>query len=166
MPFVLFRHDTIADRRVDGFLGALLCTAMQESTGLIRRLDHPPGCPALCELGKWNLTPRCGVFISLGSLRAEVDMAHSAKSKTDKIEHPQAHYETPDDLINDQDLTPGEKKKALNVWEQDARQLLTASNEGMPGDKEGVSDGDYHRLGQVERAKAKMGEQPKRKAAH
>jgi len=60
-------------------------------------------------------------------------MAYVSKSKVDKIRHPQAHYKTPDDLIADQDLSPKEKEKALNVWEQDARQLLTASNEGMPG---------------------------------
>jgi len=31
----------------------------------------------------------------------EVDMARASKSQMDKIEHPQAHYETPDDLIKD-----------------------------------------------------------------
>jgi hypothetical protein len=32
------------------------------------------------------------------SAMEEVDMAHASSSKTDKIEHPQEHYETPDDL--------------------------------------------------------------------
>jgi hypothetical protein len=95
-----------------------------------------------------------------------VDMVHASKSKIDKIEHAQDHYETPDDLRKDQDLSPEEKKKALNVWEQDARQLLTASNEGMPGSEEGASQSDHHQLGQVERARDKMGDKPIRKASH
>jgi hypothetical protein len=92
-------------------------------------------------------------------------VTHAWKSKIDKIEHPQAHYETPDDLIEDQDLSPEEKTKALNVWEQDALQLLMASNEGMPGTEEGVSQRDHDRLGQVERAGDKMGDKPKRKTS-
>ncbi len=80
-------------------------------------------------------------------------MVHATKLKIKKIQHPQAHYGTPDKLIKDQDLSPEEKKTALNVWEQDARQMLTASNEGMQGSKEGVSRSDHHQLGQVERAK-------------
>jgi hypothetical protein len=31
----------------------------------------------------------------------EVDMVRASKSQMDKIEHPQAHYNTPDDLIKD-----------------------------------------------------------------
>ena len=93
-------------------------------------------------------------------------MAHVSKSKIDKIEHPQVHYKTPNDLIEDHDLSPKEKQKALNVWEQDARQLLTASNEGMSGSEEGVSQSDHNRLGQVERARDKMGDKPKLKASH
>ena len=42
----------------------------------------------------------------------EVDMAHASSSKTDKIEHPQEHDETPDDSRKDQDLSPEETKKA------------------------------------------------------
>ncbi len=93
-------------------------------------------------------------------------MAHASKSKIDKIEHPQAHYKTTDDLIEDDDLSPKEKEQALDVWEQDARQWLTASNEGMPGSEEGVSRSDHNRLGQVERAREKMGHRPKPKASH
>ena len=55
---------------------------------------------------------------------------------------------------------------ALNSWEQDARQLLTASNEGMPGSEEGVDKGDHHQLGDVERAKDQIGEKPERKPSH
>jgi hypothetical protein len=80
-------------------------------------------------------------------------MDYASKSKFEEIQHPQAHYETPHELIDDQDLSPEEKKTAFNVWEQDSRQMLTASNEGMPGSKEVISRSDDHQLGQVEHTK-------------
>jgi len=46
-------------------------------------------------------------------------MARVSKSKIDRIEHPQAYYDSPDELIEDQDLSAEEKKMALKVWEQD-----------------------------------------------
>jgi hypothetical protein len=55
---------------------------------------------------------------------------------------------------------------ALNTWEQDAHQLLTASGEGMPGSQEGLKPRDHHRLGEVLRAKEKIGANPKHKASH
>jgi hypothetical protein len=63
-------------------------------------------------------------------------------------------------------LSLNEKKKALNTWEQDARQLLTASNEGMTGSEEGAQPDDHNRLGEVVRAKDKIGEKPGDKPAH
>jgi hypothetical protein len=57
-------------------------------------------------------------------------------------------------------------ERALNIWEQDARQLLTASNEGMPGSEEGTDPNDHHRLGELVRAKDKLGEKPALKTAH
>ena len=95
----------------------------------------------------------------------EVEMADALKSKIEKIQHPQTYYETPDALTKDPELSPEEKKRALDVWEQDARQMLTASNEGMPGSKEGVSKSDHPQLGQVERAKKKLRAKPKRNAS-
>ena len=65
-------------------------------------------------------------------------MPRAASSKIDKIEHPQSHYATPDELIEDRALSFEEKCNALKVWEQDARQMLTASNEGMAGSEEGA----------------------------
>ena len=51
-------------------------------------------------------------------------------------------------------------------WEQDEQQLLTASNEGKSGNDEGLRvDGD-NRLGEVGRAKGKIGEKPKHKPSH
>ena len=83
-------------------------------------------------------------------------MRRGASSKIDKIEHPQSHHATPDELIGDRPLSFEEKCNALKVWEQDARQLLTASNEGMAGSEEGIDPSNHHMLGQVERAKDKL----------
>jgi hypothetical protein len=51
---------------------------------------------------------------------------------------PATTYDKPHGIVKDKDLSHHEKKEALNNWEQDARQLMTASNEGMPGPKEGL----------------------------
>jgi hypothetical protein len=68
-------------------------------------------------------------------------IADSLKAK-DKVENPQAHFDKP--------------KEALNTWEQDERQLLTASNEGMSGSKEGRQSDNDNRLGEVVRTKEKI----------
>ena len=78
----------------------------------------------------------------------------------------ETHYDKPADIAADKNLSPGEKAKALSNWEQDARQLLTASNEGMAGSAEGLEPDDHHRLGEVVRAKAEIGENPKPKPSH
>jgi len=88
-------------------------------------------------------------------------MPSAALSKADKIEHPQSHYATPDELIDDRALSLDEKIKALKIWEQDARQMLTASGEGMPGSEERIDPSDHNMLGQVERARAKLQRSPK-----
>jgi hypothetical protein len=89
-------------------------------------------------------------------------MPSAAPSKTDKIEHPQSHYATPDELVEDRALSVDEKIKALKVWEQDARQMLTASGEGMPANEEGLDPDSHHMLGQVERARDRLQRPPKR----
>jgi hypothetical protein len=43
---------------------------------------------------------------------------------------------------------------------------LTASNEGMTGGEEGAQPDDHNRLGEVVRAKDKIGEKPGDKPAH
>ena len=89
-------------------------------------------------------------------------MVRPASSKVDKIEHPQSHYATPDELIEDRALSFEEKLDALKIWEQDARQMLTASNEGMPGSDEGIDPSNHHNmLGQVEQARDKLQRSPK-----
>jgi hypothetical protein len=77
-------------------------------------------------------------------------------SKANKIEHPQSHYATPNELIDDRDLSLEEKLKALDIWEQDARQMHTASGEGMPGSEEGKNLDDRPLLSAVQRAKDKL----------
>jgi hypothetical protein len=84
----------------------------------------------------------------------------------DKVEHPAESYRKPADLVRDEELSLEEKKKALDTWEQDARQLVTASNEGMEGDDEGPGKDENHKLDQVLNAKQKLGAGPKPKPAH
>ena len=84
----------------------------------------------------------------------------------DKIANPEAHFEKPKEVVQDDALSHDEKKKTLNTWEQDERQLLTASNEGMPGSDEGARKDDHNRLGEVVQAKDKIGEKPKHKPSH
>jgi hypothetical protein len=92
-------------------------------------------------------------------------MANISKAK-DKVENPEAHFDKPKEIARDQTLSHDEKTKALNTWEQDERQLLTASNEGMPGIDEGHKSNDDNRLGEVVSAKEKIGEKPKHKPSH
>ena len=80
-----------------------------------------------------------------------------------KVDKPASKFETPSDVVKDKALSHEEKKKALNTWEQDARQMMTASNEGMTGCDEGLAKDDPHQFGQVVRAKDKLGEKPKHK---
>jgi hypothetical protein len=83
-----------------------------------------------------------------------------------QIDNPAAAFEKPSDVLSDTSLTHNEKKNALETWEQDARQLMTASNEGMAGRKEGLDPDDHHRMADVVRAKEALGEKPNQKPAH
>ena len=90
----------------------------------------------------------------------------SDHSNDNKIEHPENSFDHPSDVVKDRQLSSEEKRDALNTWEQDARQLFTASNEGMSGSEEGIAPKDDHRLGEVVRAKDKIGVKPQGKASH
>jgi hypothetical protein len=69
-----------------------------------------------------------------------------------RLKNPASHFEKPSQVVNDKKLSHGEKEEALNTWEQDARQLLIASNEGMTASDEGnTRDGVY--LDDIVRAK-------------
>jgi hypothetical protein len=93
----------------------------------------------------------------------EVTMSEQIKNK---IKNPEEHFDKPKDVVQDDALSHEEKKKALNTWEQDERQLLTASNEGMPGSDEGQRNKKANRLDEVVKAKDKIGEKPKHKPSH
>jgi hypothetical protein len=93
-------------------------------------------------------------------------MPQKSEKLSGKVENPQTHYRKPADVAADRKLSPKEKSKALDTWEQDARQLLTASNEGMAGSAEGLEPRDHHRLGEVVRAKVEIGARPSSKPSH
>jgi len=93
-------------------------------------------------------------------------MIDRAPSKARRIERPAETYAKPVDVVRDQDLSLDEKKQALDTWEQDARQLVTASNEGMAAEDEGSSKDENHKLDEVVDAKRRVGEEPLRKPAH
>jgi hypothetical protein len=85
----------------------------------------------------------------------------SKRTNTDnKLENPASHFEKPSKVANDKRLSRGEKEEALEAWEQDARQLLTASNEGMIASDEGIARDGVH-LDDVVRAKEAVAERPK-----
>jgi len=83
-----------------------------------------------------------------------------------KITNPETNFDKPKDVVQDNALSHQEKKKALNTWEQNERQLMTASNEGMPGSDEGQLKKETNRLDEVVQAKAQIGEKPKHKPSH
>ena len=96
----------------------------------------------------------------------EIRMIQKSKLKSEKINQPETHFRSPTDVVKDSKLSHEDKKDALNTWEQDARQLLTASNEGMPASEEGLDKEDHNKLGEVIRAKGKIGQPPKHKPSH
>jgi hypothetical protein len=93
-------------------------------------------------------------------------MVDQTSIRNDKVHRPAETYDKPQDIVTDNNLSHNEKIEALNTWEQDARQLLTASNEGMSGAEEGLESLDHHRLGEVVRAKDRIGQNPNYKPSH
>jgi hypothetical protein len=87
----------------------------------------------------------------------------SSTTRRAKRNNPEPHFKTPADLASDPSLSSSEKKEALDTWEQDAHQLLTASNEGMVAKDEGSPLENPSKLGRVVSQKIKMGEKPKHK---
>ena len=53
-----------------------------------------------------------------------------------KIEKPHAHFDSPRQVVTDPLLSKQEKDKVLQMLEQDAQLLSTASDEGMTGGEE------------------------------
>ena len=91
-------------------------------------------------------------------------MAREIDEKTQKIHNPQSEFEKPSDVVKDSGLSLTEKKKALENLEQDAHQLMTASNEGMAPEKDHVAEHEP-KLDEVVKAQQRIGEKPKHKPA-
>ena len=66
--------------------------------------------------------------------------------------------------MKDSELSPTEKKKALENLEQDAHQLMTASNEGMAPENDHVAEQEP-KLDEVVKAQRRIGEKPQHKQA-
>jgi hypothetical protein len=89
----------------------------------------------------------------------------SKAHKNRNVENPASHFDRPRDVVKDDQLSHRQKKQALKTWEQDARQMATANNEGMGANDEGGTGSDPE-LADVVRAKEKMRERPKHKRPH
>jgi hypothetical protein len=89
-------------------------------------------------------------------------MSRKTEEKHQKIHHPQSKFNNPADIVKDQDLSETDKKKALENLEQDAHQLMTASNEGMAPAKNGASKHEP-KLDEVVKAQQRIGEKPRNK---
>ena len=73
-----------------------------------------------------------------------------AKPKiTEIVANPAAHFPAPSDVARDDRLSLTQKHAALATWEQDARQLAVATEEGMSG-------GEPARLDEVKVAQADL----------
>jgi hypothetical protein len=70
-------------------------------------------------------------------------------STKERVEKPAVHFEEPHHVVADSNLSTSQKAAALDTLEQDARQLATASAEGMAG-------GEETRLHEVLRAKESL----------
>ena len=81
-----------------------------------------------------------------------------------KIHNALVEFDKPSDVVNDPALSQTEKKKALENLEQDARQLLTASNEGMAPQSDHLRKHEP-KLDEVVKAKDRIGEKPQHKPA-
>lgn len=93
-------------------------------------------------------------------------MASKSTPKDKKVENPADSFESPIAVVKNRELSLKQKAKALDTWEQDAHQLLTASNEGMPAPDEGLERDDRPQLSRVVRAKLELGGKPASKPSH
>jgi hypothetical protein len=89
-------------------------------------------------------------------------MSQEIDEKAQKIHNPQAEFDKPSDVVKDSRLSITEKKKALENLEQDAHQLMTASNEGMAPENDHVAEHEP-KLDEVVKAQQRIGEKPQHK---
>ena len=56
------------------------------------------------------------------------------RTKSDvRVQRPSSHFDEPHEVVEDPSLSKARKVEALDVLEQDARQLAEATSEGMSG---------------------------------
>jgi hypothetical protein len=79
------------------------------------------------------------------SLRMTLD----TKKLDDVLASPSSHYSSPMQVADASDLSDDQKKMVLDKWEEDARRLAVATEEGMSG-------GEPSYLAEVQEAKAKL----------
>ena len=77
--------------------------------------------------------------------------------KDEEIENPAAIFDRPSQIIKDRTLSDQEKQAALDTWEQDDRDLMTASDEGMREIDASQDQHDDDQLDDVMRAKLRLG---------
>ena len=73
------------------------------------------------------------------------------KTPVDTAKSPAAEFVSPAAVVADPNLTAQNKRKVLAEWEQDARLISVASEEGMSG-------GEPARLDEVKAAQRKLGD--------
>jgi hypothetical protein len=72
------------------------------------------------------------------------------KSPTEQaIENPEANFDSPQSIVKNRQLSSRQKEEALKKWEEHARSLSVADQEGMTG-------GEETRLDEVKEAQAKL----------
>ena len=89
-------------------------------------------------------------------------MSREIDAKSQKIHNPKAEFDKPSDVVKDSELSQTEKKKALENLEQDAHQLITASNEGMAPENDHIAEHEP-KLDEVVNAQQRIGEKPQHK---
>jgi hypothetical protein len=91
-------------------------------------------------------------------------VSRETNEKAQKIHNPRAEFDKPRDVVKDPELSQTEKKEALENLEQDAHQLMTASNEGMDPENDHVAKHEP-KLDEVVEAQRRIGEKPQHKPA-
>ena len=76
----------------------------------------------------------------------------------DKIRKNPAHFfETPEEVIQDKNLTPDQQNDILKSWEDDAKALLRAESENMPAAEKQAKPADL--LSRISKLRADLEEQ-------
>lgn len=95
----------------------------------------------------------------IGQSQLEVILTDIDKNKAQT--NPSATFDKPDDVVTSKQLEPGEKAKALQEWELDARLMDVAIDEGMSkGPEPRPRDVSKTLLSEVKQAQKDLGAKP------